>query len=83
MNMKSKVAEEIKLIALLAFVIPTAVMLTTPALWWEVEPIKVFAGWLLGIIGTAILLGAISVHDETEKLKMHRVRGGEEKKDGR
>ena len=42
--MKSKVAEEIKLIALLSYAIPTAVLLVTPALWWEVEPIKVFAG---------------------------------------
>ena len=72
--------EEIKLIALLALAIPTAVMLTTPALWWEVEPLKVFACWLLGIIGTAALLGAISVHDETEKQKVRRAR---EKEDGR
>lgn len=78
--MKSKVAEEIKLIALLALAIPTAVMLTTPALWWEVEPLKVFACWLLGIIGTAALLGAISVHDETKKQKVRRAR---EKEDGR
>lgn len=63
---KSKVAEEIELIALLAFLIPTAVTLTLSPLWWGVASIKVFAGWLLGIIGTAALLGAISVHDEIQ-----------------
>lgn len=74
-EIKSKIAEEIKLIALLAFLIPTAVLLTTPALWWEVEPIKVFAGWMLGIVGTAALLGAISVYDENQQTK-ERERNG-------
>lgn len=73
--MKSKIAEEIKLIAQLAFVIPTAILLTTPALWWEVDPIKVFAGWMLGIVGTAALLGAISVYDENQQTK-ERERNG-------
>lgn len=73
--MKNKIAEEIKLIAQLAFVIPTAILLTTPALWWEVEPIKVFAGWMLGIVGTAALLGAISVYDENQQMK-ERERNG-------
>ena len=67
--MKSKVAEEIKLIALLAIAIPTAVMLTLSPLWWYVSSIKVFAGYLLGIIGTAALLGAVSVHDEVQQMK--------------
>lgn len=62
--MRSKLAEEIKLIALLSILIPTAVMLLTPVLWWAVEPIKVLAGYLLGIIGAAVLLGAVSIHDE-------------------
>lgn len=75
--MKSKVAEEIKLIALLAVVIPTAVMLTLSPLWWYAASIKVFAGYLLGIIGTAALLGAISVYDENEQRK-ERVRNGED-----
>ena len=69
--MKSKLAEEIKLIARLSLMIPTAVMLTTPALWWAVEPIMVFAAYLLGIIGTAVLLGTISVYDEVQKLKAY------------
>lgn len=73
--MKSKIAEEIKLIALLSITIPTAVLLTLSPLWWAVEPIKVFAGYLLGIIGTAALLGAISVHDEMEQTKKARRRG--------
>ena len=72
---KSKIAEEIKWIALLAVIIPTAVLLTTPALWREVEPIKVFAGYLLGIIVTAALLGAISVHDEDQQMKERERRG--------
>lgn len=67
--MKSKIAEEIKLIALLSITIPTAVLLTLSPLWWAVEPVKVFAGYLLGIIGTAALLGAISVHDEAEQAR--------------
>ena len=67
--MKSKVAEEIKLIALLAIAIPTAVMLTLSPLWWYVSSIKVFAGYLLGIIGTAALLGVVSVHDEVQQMK--------------
>ena len=70
-TMKSKLAEEIKLIALLSLLIPTAVLLTLSPLWWAVEPIKVFAGYLLGIIGTAALLGAVSVHDETQREKRH------------
>lgn len=78
--MKSKVAEEIKLIALLAFLIPTAVLLTTAPVWWEVEPIKVFAGYLLGIIGTAALLGAISVHDEDQQRKEQEKRSSTEEK---
>lgn len=79
MKKKSKLAAEIELIALLAFLIPTAVMLTTPALWWEAEPIKVFAGWMLGIVVTAFILGAISVYDESQKAK-RRKRGN---RDGR
>lgn len=67
--MKNKLVSELKLIAELSLTIPTAVMLTTPALWWEVEPITVFAAYLLGIIGTAVLLGTISVHDEIQRMK--------------
>ncbi len=71
----TKLAEELKLIALLAFLIPTAVTLTLSPLWWECEPIKVFAAYLLGIIGTAALLVTISVHDEKEQAK-ERMRNG-------
>lgn len=69
--MNNKLVSELRLIALLAILIPTAVLLTLSPFWWAVEPIKVFAGYLLGIIGTAVLLGAVSVHDEvrTEKGK--------------
>lgn len=65
----TKLAKEVELIALLSILIPTAVLLTTPALWWAVEPIKVFAGYLLGIIATAALLVTISVYDESKKAK--------------
>lgn len=65
--MNTKLAKEIKLIALLSLLIPTAVLLSTPALWWNAEPIKVLAGYLLGIIGTAAVLGGISVHDEMKQ----------------
>jgi hypothetical protein len=70
--MKTKLAEEIKMIARLSILIPTAVLLTTPALWWDAEPIKVLAGYLLGIIATAALLVCISVHDESQKAKGRR-----------
>lgn len=66
---RSKVAEEIELIALLAFLIPTAVVLTTAPLWWYVASIKVFAGWVSGIVVTAALLGGISLYDEAEQAK--------------
>lgn len=66
---KSKVAEEIKLIALLAIMIPTAVMLTLSPLWYGADGIKVLAVWLLLIIGTAVLLGTVSVHDEEQEAK--------------
>ena len=67
MKKKSKVAEEIKLIALLSVLIPTAVMVTFSPVWWAAASIKVFAGYLLGIIGTAVLLGAVSIHDEVSR----------------
>lgn len=70
--MKSKLAEEIKLIALLSVLLPTAVLLSTPALWWSAEPIKVLAGYLLGIIGTVAVLGGISLYDETEKARARK-----------
>lgn len=73
--MKSKLAEEIGLIGRLSHLIPTAVLLTTPAIWWDVEPIKVFAGYLLGIIVTAALLGAISVYDELKRAKKYEYNG--------
>lgn len=66
--MKSELAEELKLIARLSLLLPTAVLLSTPALWWGCEPIKVLAGYLLGIIGTAAVLTAISLYDESQKV---------------
>lgn len=70
--MKTKLSEEIKLIGILSLLIPTAVLFTLSPLWWYVASIKVFAGYLLGILGTAALLGAISVHDEMERAKKAR-----------
>lgn len=65
--MKTKLSEEIKLIGILSLLIPTAVLFTLSPLWWAAEPIKVFAGYLLGILGTAALLGGISVYDEVTR----------------
>lgn len=65
----TKLFEEIELITLLSVLIPTAVLLTTPALWWECEPIKVFAGWMFGIVITAGVCIAISLYDEAQKAK--------------
>ena len=67
---KSKLAEEIELIALISFLFPTAVMLTTPALWWErLESVEVFALWMFGIVVTAIICIVISLYDESQKTK--------------
>ncbi len=66
----TKLYEEIGLIAELAFTIPTAVLLTTPALWWErLSCIEVFALWMLGIVVTAGICIGISLYDEAEKAK--------------
>lgn len=70
--MKTKLAEEIKLIALLSVLLPTAVLLTTPALWWGCEPVKVFAAWMAGIVITAGICSAISLYDESQKAKAHK-----------
>lgn len=70
---RSKVAEEIGLIAGLAFTLPTAVLLTTPALWWErLSCVEVFALWMLGIVVVGGVCVGISLYDEAEKAK----RGG-------
>lgn len=69
MKMKSRLAQEVLLIAVLSVGIPSAVTLGTAPLWWEAEPIKVFAGYLLGVVALAGLCVAISVHDEEEQAK--------------
>lgn len=69
---RSKIAEEIRLIALLSLLIPTAMLLTLSPFWWACEPIKVFAGYLLGILGTAAVLGGISLYDEAQKERESR-----------
>lgn len=69
----TKLYEEIGLIAELAFTIPTAVLLTTPALWWErLESVEVFALWMFGIVLTAGICIGISLYDEAEKAKAKR-----------
>jgi len=67
---KTKLAEELELIARISFLLPTAVLLTTPALWWErLESVEVFALWMFGIVVTAIICIAISLYDESQKAK--------------
>lgn len=62
--------KEIELIALISFLFPTAVLLTTPALWWErLGCIEVFALWMLGIVVTAGICIGISLYDEAEKAR--------------
>ena len=74
--MKSKIKEEVALIAGLAFTIPTAVLLTTPALWWErLSCIEVFALWMLGIVVVGGACIGISLYDEAEKAKRGDRRG--------
>lgn len=70
--MSNKLVEELKLIAMISIALPTFVMLAISPLWWSIDSIKVFAGYLLGIILTAALLGAISIFDETNKTKIRR-----------
>lgn len=64
---KSKLVQEIVLIATLSVGFPTAVLLTTAPVWWECEPITVLAAYLLGIVLTAIVLGAASIRDEVRR----------------
>ena len=67
---KSKLAEELELIAELSFTLPTAFMLTTPALWYErLEPVEILALWLLGMVVVAGICTAISLYDESQKAK--------------
>ena len=68
---KSKLAAEIELILLIAVGIPTTGALITAGLWWGVPCIKVFAGYLLAIIGLGGLCTAISLYDEAERAKEH------------
>lgn len=70
--MKSKLAAEIELILLIAAGIPTVAWLVTAGLWWGVPCIKVFAGYLLSVVGLGGLCAAISLYDEAERAKEHR-----------
>jgi hypothetical protein len=72
---RSKLAQEIELILLIAVGIPTMGALVTAGLWWSVAPIKVFAGYLLSIAGLGGLCAAISLYDEAEKAKEERRNG--------
>ena len=67
--MKSKLAQEIELILLIAVGIPTMGALITAGMWWSVAPIKVFAGYLLSVICLGGLCAAISLYDEAEKAR--------------
>ena len=68
--MKTKLAAEIELILLIAVGIPTMGTLVTVGLWWGVPCLKVFAGYLLSVIGLGGLCAAISLYDETQKAKV-------------
>lgn len=72
---RTKLAQEIELILLIAIGIPTMGALVTAGLWWSVAPIKVFAGYLLSIIGLGGLCAAISLYDEAERAKEERRNG--------
>ena len=67
--MKSKLAREIELITGISVGIPTIMCLLTVGAWWSVDPIKVFAGYLLSVVGLAALCVAISLYDEYQKAK--------------
>lgn len=66
---KSKLAQEIELILMISVAVPTLGLLVTAGLWWSVPSIKVFAGYLLAVIGLGGLCAAISLYDEAEKAK--------------
>lgn len=72
---KTKLAQEIELILLIAVGIPTMGALVTTGLWWGVPCIKVFAGYLLSVVGLGGLCAAISLYDEAERAK-ERANGG-------
>lgn len=65
--MKNKVINEIHDIAVISFTLPTFITLAVSPLWWDVEPLKVFAAYLLGMIATAAVCAAISIKDEMER----------------
>lgn len=71
MMRKSKLAAEIELILLIAVGIPTMGALITAGLWWGVPCIKVFAGYLISVVGLGGLCAAISLYDEAERAKEH------------
>lgn len=73
--MKTKLAQEIELILLIAFGIPTMGAFVTAGLWWGVPCIKVFAGYLISMVSIGGLCGAISLYDEAERAK-ERANGG-------
>ena len=66
---KSKLAQEIELILMIAVVVPTLGLLVTAGLWWSVPSIKVLAGYLLSVISLGGLCGAISLYDEAAQAK--------------
>ena len=70
--MRTKLAAEIELILLIAVGLPTMGVLVTAGLWWGVPCIKVFAGYLLSVVGLGGLCAAISLYDEAERAKEHR-----------
>lgn len=72
---RSKLAQEIELIPLIAVGIPTTGAFITAGLWWGVPCIKVFAGYLISIIGLGSLCAAISPYDEAEEAKEERRNG--------
>ena len=66
---RTKLAAEIELILLIAVGVPTMGAFITAGLWWGVPCIKVFAGYLISVIGIGGLCAAISLYDEAEKAK--------------
>lgn len=65
---RSKIAEEVEAIAAISAVVPTAAVTVLSPIWYyNADPRLVIVLYLLGVIATASLCIAISLHDEAQK----------------
>lgn len=70
MKRKSKIAEEVEAIATISVTFPTALtIILSPVWYYRADTRLMIVLYLLGVIATAALCVAISLHDEAKKSK--------------